>query len=343
MSMPPQPCWYQGRDAVGIFLGLRPLAAQRHFRLTTITASGQPALAAYIWDEKMGAFEAESILVLTFRDSSIEEITAFRNPELFSRFGLPGITTCEGTAIPLLTTPTGGREMPARDLTGTTAIVTGASRGFGRATSIALAELGAHVVGVARNEELLGELAAQLGDRFTAEVADAADPSVAARLISGYRPQILILNAGATPAPAPVSKQTWETFSINWNTDVRHVFNFTRQALTAPLEPGSVVVSLSSGAALNGSPLSGGYAGAKATVRFISTYAGVEAQRTWDASTPPPSQKRQPHGGSGTVLPGPSRSAATSPTRQRRPAYPSAPRKPSARSQSGPGRAVLYR
>ena len=39
--------------------------------------------------------------------------------------------------------------MSLRDLARTTAIVTGASRGFGRATAIALAELGAHVVGVA--------------------------------------------------------------------------------------------------------------------------------------------------------------------------------------------------
>jgi len=168
--------------------------------------------------------------------------------------------------------------MSVRDLAGTTAIVTGASRGFGRATAIALTQLGAHVVGVARNTELLDQLAAQLDDRFTPEVADGADPSVPARLIPRYRPQTLVLNAGATPIPAPVSEQTWETFSTNWNTDVQHVFNFTRHALTAPLDPGSVVVSLSSGAALNGSPMSGGYAGAKGTVRFISAYAGMEAQ-----------------------------------------------------------------
>ena len=74
-------------------------------------------------------------------------------------------------------------------------------------------------------------------------------------------------------------EQTWETFSTNWNVDVQHVFNFTREVLTAPLDPGSVVVSLSSGAALAGSPLSGGYAGAKATIKLISSYAGLEAQR----------------------------------------------------------------
>jgi len=41
----------------------------------------------------------------------------------------------------------------SRDLSGTTAIVTGASRGFGRAAAISLSERGAHVVGVARNED----------------------------------------------------------------------------------------------------------------------------------------------------------------------------------------------
>lgn len=170
--------------------------------------------------------------------------------------------------------------MSVRELSGTTAIVTGASRGFGRATAISLAALGAHVVGVARNEGPLRELREQLGEAFTPEVADVADPSLPARLYSLYRPQTVVLNAGATPKAGTLQEQTWETFSSNWNVDVQHVFNFIREALTAPLDPGSVVVSLSSGAALRGSPLSGGYAGAKSTIKFISSYAGSEAQRS---------------------------------------------------------------
>ena len=54
--------------------------------------------------------------------------------------------------------------MTIRQLAGTTAIVTGASRGFGRAISVSLVERGAHVVGVARNQELLAELKEQLGE-----------------------------------------------------------------------------------------------------------------------------------------------------------------------------------
>jgi NAD(P)-dependent dehydrogenase (short-subunit alcohol dehydrogenase family) len=68
--------------------------------------------------------------------------------------------------------------MTVRELSGTTAIVTGASKGFGRATAIALAGRGAHVVGVARSADLLNELRDQLGDRFTPEVADVTDPSL---------------------------------------------------------------------------------------------------------------------------------------------------------------------
>jgi NAD(P)-dependent dehydrogenase (short-subunit alcohol dehydrogenase family) len=169
--------------------------------------------------------------------------------------------------------------MTSADLAGTTAIVTGASRGFGRATAIALADHGAHVVGVARSRAGLEELHEQLGEAFIPVVADVADPSLPTQLLARYRPRTVVLNAGATPTVGSLSQQTWESFSSNWHTDVRHVFQFIREALLRPLDPGSTVISLSSGAAVRGSPLSGGYAGAKATIKFVSSYAGMEAQR----------------------------------------------------------------
>jgi NAD(P)-dependent dehydrogenase (short-subunit alcohol dehydrogenase family) len=172
-----------------------------------------------------------------------------------------------------------GTAMTNADLTGSTAIVTGASRGFGRATAIALAHSGAHVVGVARSQSGLQELHEQLGEAFTPVIADAADPGLPAQLLGRFRPRTLVLNAGATPAVASLSQLTWASFSNNWYVDVRHVFQFVREALVRPLERGSTVISLSSGAAIGGSPLSGGYAGAKTTVKFISSYAGIEAQR----------------------------------------------------------------
>jgi NADP-dependent 3-hydroxy acid dehydrogenase YdfG len=78
---------------------------------------------------------------------------------------------------------------------------------------------------------------------------------------------------------APVHEHTWETFSRNWHVDTRHVFTWTKAALREPLAPGSVVLAMSSGAALAGSPLSGGYASAKAAVRYIRGYAAGESAR----------------------------------------------------------------
>lgn len=165
------------------------------------------------------------------------------------------------------------------NLSGTAALVTGASRGFGRAITGALVGAGAEVVGVARDSTRLLEMHALLGESFTAVTADAADPLIAGQLIDQYQPRILILNAGATALPRPIQRHTWETFSRNWEVDVRHTFHWIREALLAPLDAGSVVIALSSGAAIGGSPLSGGYAGAKSTIRFITSYARDEAER----------------------------------------------------------------
>jgi NAD(P)-dependent dehydrogenase (short-subunit alcohol dehydrogenase family) len=152
------------------------------------------------------------------------------------------------------------------DLTGTTAVVTGASRGFGRATADALAAAGATVVGVARTAG-------------ADVVGDAADPALAAKVLAEHRPGILVLNAGATPASGPLHELSWEDFSRPWEVDVRQAFGWLGEALRLPLAPGSSVVVVSSGAAVRGSPVSGGYAGAKATVRFLAAYAADESRR----------------------------------------------------------------
>jgi NAD(P)-dependent dehydrogenase (short-subunit alcohol dehydrogenase family) len=160
-----------------------------------------------------------------------------------------------------------------------TAVVTGAGRGFGRAIAAALVASGTGVVGIARNERELLAVREELGAGFTPVVGDATDEALAHDVIREHRPGLLVLNAGAVPHMAPVQEQTWETFSHNWHVDTRHVFTWTRAALLEPLAPGSVVVSMSSGAALFGSPLSGGYASAKGAVRYIRGYAAEEAQR----------------------------------------------------------------
>ena len=163
------------------------------------------------------------------------------------------------------------------DLSDTTTMVVGASRGLGRGIAAAFADAGAPVIAVARSAAPLAELADAGG--IEPEVGDAADADVAASLLERHEPRAVILVAGASPLMRPLQHQTWETFSVNWHSDVRVAFHWVREALLKPLRPGSRVIVISSGAALNGSPLSGGYAGAKATQRFIATYAREEADR----------------------------------------------------------------
>ncbi|HWD69087.1 MAG TPA: SDR family oxidoreductase [Solirubrobacteraceae bacterium] len=159
-----------------------------------------------------------------------------------------------------------------------TALVVGASRGLGRGIATSLAAAGADVVALARSEASLAELSHAPGVIRT-ESADAAEPAVAGSLIDRYEPRLLVLVAGAAPPVLPLLEQTWQTLSVNWHADVRIAFNWLQAALRKPLAPGSRVVLFSSGAALQGSPLSGGYAGAKATQRFLAAYAQEEANR----------------------------------------------------------------
>jgi RNA polymerase sigma-70 factor (ECF subfamily) len=89
-AMPPQATWYRGRAAIASFLADRPMAAGRRWRMTPVTANGQPAFGVHAWDRAAGRWAAHAIEVLTLDDAGrIAEVIAFREPGAFARFGLP--------------------------------------------------------------------------------------------------------------------------------------------------------------------------------------------------------------------------------------------------------------
>ncbi|MCV7348239.1 SDR family NAD(P)-dependent oxidoreductase [Mycolicibacterium rhodesiae] len=157
-------------------------------------------------------------------------------------------------------------------------LVVGAGRGLGRGVAAAFANSGNDVVALARDGASLAGLT-DIHPTVRTHVADASDADAVRRVLDEHQPNTVIVVAGATPVMRALVHQSWETFSVNWDADVKIAFTWAREALLKPLPRGSKVVIVSSGAALNGSPLSGGYAGSKATQRFIAQYAQLESER----------------------------------------------------------------
>jgi NAD(P)-dependent dehydrogenase (short-subunit alcohol dehydrogenase family) len=152
-------------------------------------------------------------------------------------------------------------------------IVTGGSAGLGLGVVEALVERKAKVMVLARDPQRLAEVERRLG--VTVVAGDITDRGLAASLLRELRPTVVVLNAGAAPEPRPLHEQTWETFSACWNSDVQGGFVWLQEILRLPLERGSRVLVSSSGAAVNGSPLSGGYAGSKRMLWLLAKYANT--------------------------------------------------------------------
>ena len=156
-------------------------------------------------------------------------------------------------------------------------VVTGGSRGLGLGLVEALAERGAKVWVVARSASDLAAVRAKL--RVETVAADITDAAAAKRILTDVRPDVLVLNAGAIPGADPIDQISWEAFAAPWETDVKGGLFWLQAALNLPLAPGSRVLVGSSGAAVQGSPMSGGYAGAKRMLWLMAKYAAGASQQ----------------------------------------------------------------
>ena len=168
------------------------------------------------------------------------------------------------------------------DLSGQTALVTGASRGIGKAIALALGQAGAKVACLARNAEKLEETAAAIraggGETLVlaADVADspAAEAAVEQVIEKWGQLDILVNNAGITRDTLlpRMSDEDWDAVIA---TNLRSVFLFTRAAAQAMVRAKSGrIINISSVSGLVGNPGQANYSASKAgVIGFTQTVA----------------------------------------------------------------------
>jgi len=176
------------------------------------------------------------------------------------------------------------RNFPRFDLTGQTALVTGAHRGLGRAIALALANAGADVAlglrDVASGADLASEiramgrrsLAVQMDVRHLDQIGSAVDEVVAGL----GRLDILVNNAGLGPS-APAEDVTEENFDLTLDVNVKGVFFASQAAGRVMIRHGyGRIISLSSQAGFVALPTESVYCLSKAAVAHLTKCLAVE-------------------------------------------------------------------
>lgn len=179
------------------------------------------------------------------------------------------------------------------DLTGRTAIVTGAGRGIGEEIATAFADAGADVVAAARTESEIEATVADIEERGVEGLAvptDLSDPDDVDALVQEAvdafgAPEILVNNAAANLAGDPLDLPLDDVDTMG-DVNLRGLFLLSQRAATEMLEAGvdeGRIVNVSSVVANLGVPAMTFYSGTKAGVNGLTR--GLAAELTGDGIT----------------------------------------------------------
>jgi NAD(P)-dependent dehydrogenase (short-subunit alcohol dehydrogenase family) len=159
-------------------------------------------------------------------------------------------------------------------------VVTGASRGIGRAIALRLAEAGAEIALWARTTDALRDVAAEISSRggraraFVVDVTDSTAVDDAAQLVRGSMPAVrtIVNNAGSVlrKPTAGITNAEWRSVMA---TNIDGTFYVTR-AFLPDLTAGGRIINIASIAGREGTPLLASYCAAKhAVVGFTRALA----------------------------------------------------------------------
>ena len=161
------------------------------------------------------------------------------------------------------------------DLTGKTAVVTGASRGIGEATAQLLARFGAHVIVVSRKQDACEAVVAKIRDAggvATAIAAHVGDMEAIDRLFQkvadrGFGVDVLVNNAAANPYFGPMIDMDMPAFDKTVEVNIRGYFYATVKAARMMREKGGgAIVNIASVNARRSAPMQGVYSMTKAAI-----------------------------------------------------------------------------
>jgi NAD(P)-dependent dehydrogenase (short-subunit alcohol dehydrogenase family) len=166
------------------------------------------------------------------------------------------------------------------------AIVTGASRGIGAATAMALAQAGAAVVAAARDEDALRDVTEKIvaaGGLALAVPTDVSDPGAVRRLVEktvdafGRLDAAVNNAAGGGHHPTPLAEVDVADFDSAYTVSLRGVFLSMRYEIPAMLETGGgAIVNMSSTAGLEAVAGVGAYVAAKFGVVGLTRTAALD-------------------------------------------------------------------